>query len=306
MNKKLISSAIIAVIGCTAGNLQAKTPAELASIQREVGIMENILSSALKQDTDKKIRAISANYLADQGVVFELDVRGASRWQTIFSNAPNAPLPPLPPLPDIDFSNVNVEFISEHVEVLSEQAVESSREAYQQAMEVMREGAERVREIAEQERDVSRDLRELEREKRDLEFASRHDNSAEAKELEQRKKALEKDIAKLEKQQTTLTKQQQQLRQDINAKQAEREKQQLAEQQKLLAQVNNSISLTLCDYGSGLRSLPNDERVSFVLKGLADKNKSLIKVFTKADIKKCVVGDIKASDLALKAISYQF
>lgn len=303
MNKKLISSAIIAVIGCAAGNLQAKAPAELAAIQREVGIMENILSSALKQDTDKKIRAISANYFVGQGVVFELDVRGVSRWQTIFSNAPNAPLPPLP---DIDFSNVDVEFITEHVEVLSEQAVESSREAYQQAMEVMREGAERVRDIAEQERDVSRDLRELEREKRDLEFASRHDNSAEAKELEQRKKALEKEIAKLEKQQSTLTKQQQQLRQDINAKQAEREKQQAAEQQKLLTQVNNSISLTLCDYGSGLRSLPNDERVSFVLKGLADKNQSLIKVFTKADIKKCVVGDIKASELALKAISYQF
>ncbi|HEA18129.1 MAG TPA: hypothetical protein ENH88_17130 [Pseudoalteromonas prydzensis] len=303
MNKKLISSVIMAVIGCAAGNLQAKTPAELAAIQREVGIMENILSSALKQDTDKKIRAISANYFVDQGVVFELDVRGASRWQTIFSHAPNAPLPPLP---DIDFSNVNVEFISDHVEVLSEQAVESSREAYQQAMEVMREGAERVRDIAEQERDVSRDLRDLEREKRDLEFASRHDNSVEAKELEQRKKTLEKEIAKLEKQQTTLTKQQQQLRQDINAKQAEREKQQAAEQQKLLTQVNHSISLTLCDYGSGLRSLPNDEHVSFVLKGLADKNKSLIKVFNKADIKKCVVGDIKAGDLALKAISYQF
>ncbi|CAM3861521.1 MULTISPECIES: hypothetical protein [Pseudoalteromonas] len=303
MNKQLISSAIITVIAFASGNLQAQTPAELAAIQREVGIMENILSSALQQDTDKKIRAISANYLVEQGVVFELDVRGISRWQTIFSSVPNAPLPPLP---DIDFSNVNVEFISEQVEVFSEQAVESSREAYQQAMEVMREGAERVREIAEQERDVSRDLRELEREKRDLEFASRHDNSAAEKELEQRKKALEKDIAKLEKQQTTLTKQQQQLRQDIQAKQAEREKQQAAEQQKLQTQVNTSISLTLCDYGSGLRSLPNDEHVSFIIKGLADNNKRLIKIFNKADIKKCVVGDIKASDLALKAISYQF
>ncbi|MEM5551670.1 hypothetical protein WNY63_13115 [Pseudoalteromonas neustonica] len=303
MNKKLISSTMIAIIGCASGNLQAQTPVELAAIQREVSIMENILSTALKQDTNKKIRAMQANYFVKQGVVFELDVRGTSRWQTIFSNAPNAPLPPLA---NIDFSNMNIEFISDKVELFSEQAVESSREAYQQAMEVMREGAEQVREIAEQERDVSRDLRELEREKRDLEFANRHDNSAAAKELEQRKKALEKDIAKLEKQQTTLTKQQQQLRQDIQAKQVERERQQAAEQQKLLAQVSTSISLTLCDYGSGLRSLPNDEHVSFVLKGLGDKNTNLIKVFDKSDIKKCVVGDIKASDLALKAITYQF
>ncbi|MFM9625778.1 hypothetical protein ACKI14_49000, partial [Streptomyces turgidiscabies] len=88
-------------------------------------------------------------------------------------------------------------------------------------------------------------------------------------------------------------------------KQVERAKQQAAEQQKLFTQVNNSISLTLCDYGSGLRSLPNDEHVSFVLNGLADNRKSMIKVFNKADIKKCVMGDIKPNDLALKAISYQ-
>ncbi|MBB1481633.1 hypothetical protein H5186_19575 [Pseudoalteromonas sp. SG41-2] len=303
MNKKLISSAIMAILGCLSANVSAQEPAELASIQREVAIMENILSSALKQDTNKRIRAIQANYFVKQGVVFELGVRGSSRWQTIFSNAPNAPLPPLP---EIDFANMDIEIISDQVEFITEDVVESSREAYQQAMELMREGAEQVREIAEQERDVGRKLRDLEREKRDLEFASRHDNSAEEKQLEQRKKALEKDIAKLEKQQTRLTKQQQQLRQKINAKHAEREQQQAAEQQQLLEQVSTSISLTLCDYGSGLRSLPNDEHVSFVLKGLGDKNTSLIKVFNKSDIKKCVAGDIKASELTKKAISYQF
>lgn len=303
MNRKLISSAMAAIIACTSGKLIAQTPAELASIQREVGIMENIISTALKQDIDKRVRAMTANYLVNQGVVFELEIRGASRWQSIFSSVPSAPLPPMP---EIDFSEVNIEFISDHVEVISEQAVESSREAYQQAMEVMREGAERVREVAEQERDISRELRDLEREKRDLEFASRHDNSAEAKELAQRKKSLEKEISELEKQQVKLTKQQQKLRQDITEKQAERVKQQAAEQQKLLTQVNNSISLTLCDYGSGLRSLPNNEHVSFVLKGLGEENKNVIKVFNKADIKKCVIGDIKAAELALKAVSYQF
>lgn len=303
MNNKLISGVIIAMLGCTSSKLFAQSPDDLAAIQREVGIMENILSAALKQDTDKAVRTIKAHYLVKQGVVFELDIRSANRWQSFFSSVPNAPLPPLP---EIDFSEVNIEFISDHAEAISEHAVESSRKAYQQAMEVMREGAEQVREAAEQERDISRELRDLEREKRDLEFASRHDNSAEAKELAQRKKSLEKEIAALEKQQVKLTKQQQKLRQDITEKQAERAKQQAAEQQKLLTQVNNSISLTLCDYGSGLRNLPNDEHVSFVLNGLADNRKSMIKVFNKADIKKCVMGDIKANDLALKAISYQF
>jgi len=303
MNKKMMCSVITFLVGCASTQLLAQTPEQLSAITREVSIMENILSAALKQDTDKKVRSINANYFANQGVVFELDIQGNRRWQTIFSGAPDAPLPPMP---EIDFADVNVEFISKQVEIISEQAVESSREAYQQAMEVMREGAEKVRDIAHKERDVSRELRDLERERRDLEFATRHDNSAETKELALRKKSLEKEIAALEKQQTKLTKQHQKIRQDISAKQAEREKQQAVEQKQMLEQISKSISLTLCDYGSGLRSLPNDEHISFVLNGFGHKNNNLIKVFNKADIKKCVVGDIKAGDLAAKAISYQF
>lgn len=299
----MMCSVIAIVTGCASVQSLAQAPEQLSAIAREVSIMENILSTALKQDTDKKVRAINANYFAKQGIVFELDIRGANRWHAIFSGAPDAPLPPMP---DIDFSDVNIEFISDHVEIISEQAVESSREAYQHAMEVMRDGAEKVRDIAEKERDVSRELRDLEREKRDLEFARRHDNSAEEKELAARKKSVEKEIKALEKQQTKLTKEQKKARQEISAKQAQREKQKAVEQKQLLEKINQSISLTLCDYGSGLRSLPNNEHVSFVLGGLGQNSKSLIKVFNKSDIKKCVIGETKASELARKAVSYQF
>ena len=303
MKKMMMCSVIAIVTGCASVQSLAQAPEQLSAIAREVSIMENILSTALKQDTDKKVRAINANYFAKQGIVFELDIRGANRWHAIFSGAPDAPLPPMP---DIDFSDVNIEFISDHVEIISEQAVESSREAYQHAMEVMRDGAEKVRDIAEKERDVSRELRDLEREKRDLEFARRHDNSAEEKELAARKKSVEKEIKALEKQQTKLTKEQKKARQEISAKQAQREKQKAVEQKQLLEKINQSISLTLCDYGSGLRSLPNNEHVSFVLGGLGQNSKSLIKVFNKSDIKKCVIGETKASELARKAVSYQF
>lgn len=299
----MMCSVIAIATGCASVQSLAQAPEQLSAIAREVSIMENILSTALKQDTDKKVRAINANYFAKQGIVFELDIRGANRWHAIFSGAPDAPLPPMP---DIDFSDVNIEFISDHVEIISEQAVESSREAYQHAMEVMRDGAEKVRDIAEKERDVSRELRDLEREKRDLEFATRHDNSAEEKELAARKKSVEKEIKALEKQQTKLTKEQKKARQEISAKQAQREKQKAEEQKQLLEKISQSISLTLCDYGSGLRSLPNNEHVSFVLGGLGQNSKSLIKVFNKSDIKKCVIGETKASELALKAVSYQF
>ena len=149
----------------------AQASDELDKIQREVGIMEKILSAALKQDTDNKVRNVSSSYLQHQGVVFSFDVRGSSRWSTVFASVPDAPLPPMP---DIDFEELTeIEVLGEHVQVISDAVVVKTQEAYQQAMEVMRESAERVREVAEQERDVSREIRDLEREKRDLEFDRR-------------------------------------------------------------------------------------------------------------------------------------
>nr|WP_193988191.1 hypothetical protein [Lelliottia steviae] len=305
MSKNMITSAVLLLCGIAAVNpVSAQSIEELDRIQREVGIMEKILTAALKQDTDNKVRNVSASYLQHQGVVFSFDVRSHSRWSSVFASVPDAPLPPLP---DIDFEEISeIEVLGEHVQVISDAVVVKTQEAYQHAMEMMRESAERVREVAEQERDVSREIRDLEREKRDLEFDRRHDKDAKEQELEKRKKELQASIKELEKQQQKLSLQQQAMRKELAEKKQARiteQKQQLAE---LTQRVDKSLSLTLCDYGSGLRTLPNDEHVSFIIRGMSEHKGEQIKVFKKSDIKKCVVGDIKADALLNRATQYEF
>ena len=96
-------STTAALLLFAAVSVQAQANDELDKIQREVGIMEKILSAALKQDTDNKVRNVSSSYLQHQGVVFSFDVRGSSRWSTVFASVPDAPLPPMP---DIDFEEL--------------------------------------------------------------------------------------------------------------------------------------------------------------------------------------------------------
>lgn len=304
MPKNMIASAVLLLCGvATVNPVFAQSSDELDKIQREVGIMEKILTAALKQDTDNKVSNVSASYLQHQGVVFSFDVRG-SRWSTIFASVPDAPLPPMP---DINFDEISdIEILGDHVQVISDAVVVKTQEAYQHAMEMMRESAEQVREVAEQERDISREIRDLEREKRDIEFERRHDKEAENQALEQRKKELQASIKELEKEQQTLSLKQQRLRKQLAEKKQARAKEQQQQMMALTNSVNNSIALSLCDYGSGLRSLPDNEHVSVVIRGLDQSKKDHIKVFKKADIKQCVVGNIKSSQLLERASSYVF
>ena len=58
----MITSAVLLLCGIAAVNpVSAQSIEELDRIQREVGIMEKILSAALKQDTDNKVRNVSSN-----------------------------------------------------------------------------------------------------------------------------------------------------------------------------------------------------------------------------------------------------
>ncbi len=68
-------STTAALLLCAAVSVQAQANDELDKIQREVGIMEKILSAALKQDTDNKVRNVSSSYLQHQGVVLQITRR---------------------------------------------------------------------------------------------------------------------------------------------------------------------------------------------------------------------------------------
>ena len=96
------------------------------------------------------------------------------------------------------------------------------------------------------------------------------------------------------------------MRKELAEKKQARVKEQKQQLAALAQQVDKSLTLTLCDYGSGLRNLPNDEHVSFIIRGVSEGKTEQVKVFKKSDIKKCVVGDIKAAQLLEKASTYSF
>jgi len=92
------------------------------------------------------------------------------------------------------------------------------------------------------------------------------------------------------------------LKQDKEA----RSERQTKQQEELLNAVKNSIARSLCDYGAGLRTLPEDERISVILSGAAEKRQSVIMVFDKKRVMQCVSGKLKSENLLEKAESYTF
>jgi hypothetical protein len=67
----------------------------------------------------------------------------------------------------------------------------------------------------------------------------------------------------------------------------------------------------MCDYGSTLRELPTDERVSIILTGLGqqgeDKRRTdKIHVFNKADLQECQSDDISVATLRERSTYYSY
>lgn len=67
----------------------------------------------------------------------------------------------------------------------------------------------------------------------------------------------------------------------------------------------------MCDYGSTLRELPDDERVSIILTGLGEQGEGQrrsdkIHVFNKADLQECQSGDISVVTLRERSDQYSY
>ena len=67
----------------------------------------------------------------------------------------------------------------------------------------------------------------------------------------------------------------------------------------------------MCDYGSTLRELPSDERVSIILTGLGDQGEDLrrtdkIHVFSKADLQECQSDNISVATLRERSDHYSY
>ena len=73
----------------------------------------------------------------------------------------------------------------------------------------------------------------------------------------------------------------------------------------------NKLYQAMCDYGSTLRELPGDERVSIILTGLGDqrvdqRRTDKIHVFNKADLNECQSGGISVATLRERSNHYSY
>lgn len=295
---KIVSTGIAALfVVCTAHGAT-----NYQELSKELEIMNSVLNTALKQDTRDqaiKFRSMQTSYLANQGVVFTLSTTGKAT-RVFFENG--FPAPP-EPIPVLDLSGSGV--FSHDMEI---ELQETIHEALDSVKHHFSGSHDRLQDLRSESRDLAWEVREYERRKRDLNFALRNAEASRAKELKDDLKELEKELVELSKKQADIQAYSAKIESEqkalIEKKQAESEQ----AKKSFLASFEEGIADTLCRFGGGLRAIPNNENVSFVLRGFNKNHASQDKiyVFKVEDVKKCVQEKIKVSKLLANAIVYDF
>ena len=277
-------------------------------LSKELEIMNSVLATTLKQ-TDKddaiRFRGIETSYLASQGVVFDVTTsRGAMGFRfdlgQFFPEAVVAPQAPI--VIGGDGRSIQIE-VDNDFEHLIEDSV-------RQVERVFSESSEQLREIRRDARELSWELRENERRSRDLNFELRNAEDERKERLEERLNELQQVMTELKERQSELNLYANNIEAEQKAQQEKRKQAYEEANKSFLAGFEERIADTLCRFGAGLRALPDDEHISFVLKGFHASEKSgkqdRIYVFTEKDIKSCVQERIDSTELLAKATVYQF
>jgi hypothetical protein len=298
--------------------LQAKSDqTNIKEVRNEVGIMLNILQASLKQQTSNKnirFRAEAVFYLADQGVVFQIDsgrhggVRHGGNFFGLDLGSLNGLINSLPVAPNPPNSNSrNVEFIDENeIEKMVMDFVEHG-EHYDDEL------SDKMRDLTGEQRELSWEKREYERSRRDLEFEKRNADVDRRKNIDNRLAELNKEVAKLEAKTAGLEKFRNELEAERNQEMAKRQAAKKKLYNESLALFEDTIGDMLCSYGAGLRSLSDDENITFLLSDFVDADKDSVigshdkvYVFTHKDVKACVTGKSNKNTLLTAAKTYLF
>ncbi|GGD66076.1 hypothetical protein [Lacimicrobium alkaliphilum] len=307
MKKTTIALALSALVAGSAG-----AATDMQELHKELEIMQSIMQTALEQnskDEKLKVRDLDATYLDGYGVVFEIAAAGGNRifrfnFGELFEGlAPNPPMPPSPGGENGDFE-INLDFDEQTIEENIEYAMEQASEVWQQV-------AEKTQRLKSEVRELAWEMRENERRLTDLRFEKRHADEQRLKEIEQQSAELRKELRELEQKKEKLTasaeKMEQEKRQQIALKRQARQQQ----YKSFLARFEDTLADTLCKYGSGLKSLPEDESVSVVLKDFVQQDErgdrqDKIYIFRQQDITACVTGRLDKDTLLGKVNTYQF
>ena len=286
--------------------------ANIKEVRNEVGIMLNILQASLRQqNSDKNIRFKShaVFYLANQGVVFEIgsDRHGSNLFGFDLSGL-NDLMHNIPMVPKVAERQIEIDIDESEIERMVKNIVKhGDDDDYDDEL------SDKIRDLKEEQRELSWEKREYQRSLRDLEFEKRNADKNRRKDIERQVAKLNQDVIDLEAKANSLEKFRHELHAERNQEMAKRQAVKKKLYKESLASFEDTIGDVLCRYGAGLRSLPNDENITFLLSDFIDADNDSdinshdkVYVFTHQDVKACVTGKIDKSKLLMAAQSYLF
>lgn len=304
----LVALALSAVTTLPLQAVAATADSAKKQIRNEVGIMLNILRASLKQQSGNnniRFHADSVFYLAEQGVVFEIDGgrHGGNFFgfdlQGLINNIPMAPLAP--------GSSAENHFIdTSEIEAMVEKIIRHDDD-YDHDMR------DNLRDLSEEKRELAWEKREYERNKRDLEFEKRNADGEHKKELESELAKLDKALLKAQQKAEELEQYRNKLEVEHNKEMAIRSAAKKKLYTEALAIFEDTVGDMLCSYGAGLKSLPLGENITFLLTDFIQaEDDSVINthdkvyVFKYKDVKSCVTGGINKEQLLTSVNTYLF
>ena len=294
-----VSISLLAAVAMAAKN-------DYSKIRKDASVMAGIIKGAFEDnDSCKGCRVkVETTYLAQQGVVFTIKsyaVRGFAIGGNhddhgSFSDLQSLQsLESLEHIPDMVSSILvdvgdSLEDITARIEVVEEfdDADFRGRHVFIDRSSV---------------RELGRKTRDLEFQMRDYEIELLHaEDEAERKRLEASINSLAKDIEEHALKKESVNKKYETARKERDKEREALRAESARKRMEMLASTQDVIMQTLCDYGSTLRNLPNDEYVSVVFERSKDDSNSIV-VLDKDQVTNC---KSDGSGLIKKALTYQF
>lgn len=283
------------VAAVTASSLAAYALAapDYDRIKKDINVMVGIVKSSIEESRDCQRCSIrvSGYYLADQGVVFNIDPSSPRYAFGYGDDVEIVTRSVVAGIPDM------VSDILEDVQVNLDDAGHSwewHTAPDDRRFSINRENREKVR-------DVRRELREASRELREVTIEMIHAEEEELRQLQEREAELASQIAELENKQSEVEAQfaraAEQRARDRRARREKHNEERLQEVRK----IEDLVLDTFCDYSRTMRSIPKNERVSIVVKQGNDS--SNVFVFDQDKLGAC---DSSKKNVRDHALAYAF
>lgn len=328
--KKTALAIVIAAMSAALGPAHGKSSVDMGELSEELNIMQGIVKTAFrnqKVQSGLRVRQIEATYLANQGIVFDISTSGSGSFEFNFdfsqmlsdiqasasayayatSSSSSAPAPP--PAPQVNISGSG-DWTTIFVEEGDwERYAEDIRN---EVREAMHEARDKLRELRDLERGYEWEQREYEREKRDLEFQKRTAQQEVKSEIERRLSEIREKVNALSAKRVEVSEYAEKVKEEQKKRVLEQNEVEKKKYVMFLANFESNVADILCKYGAGIKALPSEENVSFVLKDLGrkpgdgDEKVDKVYVFANEDIQRCVRGKIDEQALLTKVQTYHF